>query len=118
MPRFVLLDHDHPSPHFDLMLEVGAVLWTWRLDRLLEPGHEQQAERIQDHRVHYLEYEGPVSGNRGRVVRRDEGEFVWLIQEEAHLELRISGRRASGTLILRQRVPPWWSVVLVPENVS
>jgi hypothetical protein len=115
MPRFVVLDHDHPWPHFDLMLEAGPVLWTWRLECPLEAGTEQSAERIQDHRLHYLEYEGPVSGNRGRVFRRDEGEFVWLVQEAAHLEVRMAGRRGGGTLILCQRVPPLWSVRFVPE---
>jgi hypothetical protein len=118
MPRFVLLDHDHPHPHFDLMLEADAVLWTWRLERPFHSGPEQQAERIPDHRLHYLDYEGPVSGQRGRVVRRDEGEFVWLLQEEAHLELRITGRTATGTLILRQQVPPWWTVLFVAEKIS
>ena len=31
MPRFVILEHDHPSLHWDFILEVGEVLWTWRL---------------------------------------------------------------------------------------
>jgi hypothetical protein len=115
MPRFVVLDHDHPLPHFDLMLEVGPVLWTWRLERPPEAGPEQSAERIPDHRPHYLDYEGPVSGNRGRVLRRDEGTFVWLVQEEDRLELRLEGRGGNGTLILRKRVPPLWSMRFVPD---
>ena len=28
MPRFVLLRHDHPELHWDLMFEAGAALWT------------------------------------------------------------------------------------------
>ena len=35
MPRFVILAHDWPTPHFDLLLEAGAVLKAWRL--LAEP---------------------------------------------------------------------------------
>ena len=31
MPRFVILEHDHPVVHWDLMLEAGEALRTWRL---------------------------------------------------------------------------------------
>ena len=70
--RFAVLSHDHPVPHFDLLIEQGDVCRTWRLAR--EPGERPvAAEAIADHRPHYLTYEGPVSGNRGRVTRWDAG---------------------------------------------
>ena len=31
MPRFVILEHDHPRLHWDLMLQTGDALRTWRL---------------------------------------------------------------------------------------
>ena len=69
MPRFVLLDHDHPTRHWDLMLEVGPVLWTWRLDAIPDRCASCQATRIADHRPIYLDYEGPISRDRGEVRR-------------------------------------------------
>ena len=33
------------------------------------------ATRLPDHRLAYLEYEGPVSGNRGVVRRIDSGKY-------------------------------------------
>jgi hypothetical protein len=71
MPQFVLLAHDWPTPHLDLMLSAGGVLKTWRLAAW--PG---AAEPIADHRLHYLDYEGPVSGGRGTVRRVLAGEYA------------------------------------------
>jgi hypothetical protein len=75
MPRYVILTHDHPFLHWDLMLEDGGVLRTWRL--LEEPavGRTVPAEKLPDHRLAYLDYEGPVSGDRGNVVRWDYGTY-------------------------------------------
>jgi len=76
MPRFVILEHDHPSLHWDLMLEAGDVLQTWRLANPPEVGSSPiDAMALGDHRIAYLEYEGPVSGNRGAVRRWDAGVF-------------------------------------------
>lgn len=77
MPRFVILTHDHPFLHWDLLLEqegVGA-LRAWRL--LAEPlsAPTIDAEPLADHRALYLDYEGPVSGGRGHVVRWDTGDY-------------------------------------------
>ncbi len=74
MPRFVILEHDHPLLHWDLMLEAGDVLQTWRL---AAPPQSQSIEAMAlgDHRRMYLDYEGPVSGDRGTVRRWDAGLF-------------------------------------------
>lgn len=76
MPRFVILEHDHPALHWDLMLEVGDVLQTWRLARAPERGRDIEATPLGGHRRMYLDYEGPVSGDRGTVKRWDAGEFT------------------------------------------
>ena len=74
--RFVILEHDHPVMHWDLMLEAGDVLQTWRLMQPPESvGCAIEATALGDHRVMYLDYEGPVSGDRGTVKRWDAGEF-------------------------------------------
>jgi hypothetical protein len=95
MPRFAILDHDWPTRHWDLLLEDGDVLLSWRL--LAEPGVGQSipAERNVDHRKRYLDYEGPVSGGRGSVTRWDAGTFEWI---EKGVEARLIGARISGTI--------------------
>ena len=77
MPRFVILRHDHPrGVHFDFMLEAGGVLKTWALPEPPRPGVEMECEALGDHRLAYLDYEGPISGDRGSVVRWDRGEYA------------------------------------------
>jgi hypothetical protein len=75
MPRFVILEHDHPELHWDLMLEAGGVLRTWRLAQPPTAGAAIKAVALGDHRLHYLDYEGPVSGGRGTVTRWDRGTY-------------------------------------------
>lgn len=96
MPRFVILEHDHPHLHWDLMLEAGDVLRTWRLESA--PGINQTiaAQAIGDHRKAYLDYEGPVSGDRGSVVRWDVGIFEWGSQDPARIMVSLNGERCRG----------------------
>ena len=75
VPRFVILEHDFPEPHFDLMLEDGDALRTWRLPAMPGIGKILFAPELPRHRLLYLDYEGPVSGDRGSVVRRASGSY-------------------------------------------
>ena len=81
MPRFVILAHDWPVPHFDLLLEAGGVLKSWRLLAEPRPGVTVPATPNADHRLHYLDYEGPVGGNRGTVTRVAGGEYEGDVSE-------------------------------------
>jgi hypothetical protein len=104
MPRFVILAHDHPTLHWDFMLEDENVLLTWRLASLPLPEQAVVAERIGNHRPMYLDYEGPVSRNRGNVRRWDGGEFEWLERSEDRIVVRLRGHGVDGTFRL-ERVP-------------
>jgi hypothetical protein len=115
MPRFALLEHDHPFLHWDLMLERGGVLWTWRLPALPEPRQPLAAERIGEHRLLYLDYEGPVSGNRGTVRRIDGGELTWLEVGEERLAVRVVGRLYRGRLEGSLQPGGAWLMVYLPE---
>lgn len=75
LPRFVLLEHDHPTLHWDLMLEEADGLRTWRLPSSRFDAADMEAEPLAKHRKAYLEYEGPVSGGRGTVKRMDAGTY-------------------------------------------
>ena len=73
--RFVILEHDHPFLHWDLLMEAGEQLASWRLLQPLRSGVWIPSESIAPHRRFYLDYEGPVSHNRGSVRRTGHGEF-------------------------------------------
>jgi hypothetical protein len=115
MPRFVILEHDHPQLHWDLMLECGPVLRTWRLAAFPRAGQTVAATASLPHRPLYLDYEGPVSGNRGNVKRCDGGIFEWITPETERegnaLAVRLEGRRLRGRLAL-WRIGVKWSVTL------
>ncbi|HEV3263181.1 MAG TPA: DNA polymerase ligase N-terminal domain-containing protein [Gemmataceae bacterium] len=115
MSRYVILEHDHPERHWDLMLESGEVLRTWRLAAPPCPGHVVPAEASFDHRRLYLDYEGPVSGDRGRVARWDAGSVTWLADESECVLLRLVGERCRGTAELRRTAPDKWSLTFT-EN--
>ena len=116
MPRFVILEHDHPQLHWDLLLEVGTVLRAWRLAAPPQAGVLVDAQQSFDHRPAYLEYEGPVSGGRGRVVRWDGGSFAWDTEEEGRLVVRLHGLRLSGLLVLQRRQENGWRVLYTLEK--
>lgn len=99
MCRFVILAHDWPTPHFDLLLEAGTVLRAWRL--LGEPGTVPvSAEPNADHRTLYLDYEGPVSGGRGTVARWDAGTFEWVEDGAARVVVELRGAKLVGRFAL------------------
>src|SRR5688572_1045480 len=108
MPRFVILEHDYPVLHWDLMLEGEGVLRTWRLAE--PPGTRAvAAEPSFDHRLVYLEYEGPVSGDRGVVRRWDRGTYSPVAEQEGGLTVRLDGERLQGVFVLRQTGQGEWT---------
>jgi hypothetical protein len=100
MRRFVLLRHDYPFLHWDFLLEgePTAPCRTWRFAAIPVLGETIAAERLPDHRAHYLDYEGPVSGNRGTVWREQAGTYEILNESPERLELEL--RNASGRWLL------------------
>lgn len=108
MPRFVILEHDHPHRHWDLMLEAGELLRSWRLESPPCSDKSVRAEAIGDHRRIYLDYEGPVSGGRGQVRRWDGGTFLWLQDELDRIEVRVDGKRCRGNVrMVRDDTGDW-----------
>src|SRR6516162_7447107 len=107
MPRFVILSHDHPHLHWDFMLEMEGKLRTWRLERLPAPGVGIRAEPLGDHRIAYLDYEGPVSGGRGSVTRWDAGEFEWGKNEPGEIFVGLRGSKLRGQARLTETNGDW-----------
>ena len=111
MTRFAVLRHAvvrhgvvrHSGPeelHFDLLLEMGQTLKTWALPQSPESGVEMACEALPDHRPMYLDYEGPVSGDRGSVTRWDRGTYRILHQSERKLVVCLDGEKLTGRAVL------------------
>jgi hypothetical protein len=103
MSRFAILTHDHPFPHWDLLIENDGSCRTWRL--LNDPGlqaNQISAEQLPDHRLMYLDYEGPVGGDRGTVNQWDHGEVEWRINCADVCEFDLTGSRWRGRFRLSQ----------------
>jgi hypothetical protein len=87
--RYVVLHHTGiEQPHYDLMLELsaGSELSTWRLPHW-PPQPGDQFTALPKHRREYLEYEGPVSRNRGHVNRVAAG--IYRVTRESPTDLAI-----------------------------
>ena len=99
LPRFVILHHQLPtSDHWDVMLETDSLLTTWSIPPQCPSGASFTcpANRLPDHRRHYLDYEGEVSGNRGTVSRVDAGTYEQLSPEQ----FLLYGTNFSGKLTI------------------
>ena len=74
--RFVIHKHTRGEDiHWDLMIESGDVLKTWRLDNPPEKlaSGKTKATPIQDHDKKFLTYQGPVNNGTGTAEIVDEG---------------------------------------------
>jgi hypothetical protein len=101
MPRFVLLEHRWNGVHWDLMLECGDALRTWAIDEPIGPGRDLPARALADHRAAYLDYEGPVSGDRGEVRRVDRGTYEPVVWTPDRVRVRLEGAQLIGLVELR-----------------
>ncbi|MCG3138720.1 MAG: hypothetical protein HJJLKODD_02588 [Phycisphaerae bacterium] len=99
MPQYVILHHvGHGPDHWDLMLEGDRTLLTWKLYHAPEEILKKQIplQRLPDHRLDYLDYEGAVSGNRGEVRRVDRGELQLLESRGNYRRFKLTGRLLVG----------------------
>ena len=98
MSRFVILSHQ-PGPrlqnqdvHADWMFEHRGSLLTWATPVPQSfDGHQQLlAFRLPNHRLHYLDYEGSIEGDRGSVKRLLFGSCQISFLNEEQLETAIT----------------------------
>ena len=91
--------------HWDLMLEDRDGLATWSLvTDPLAGEYPIQCIQLPLHRKAYLDYEGPVSGNRGSVRRLDRGRFQWFERSAECVVVALEGKQLSGRFELRRKV--------------
>jgi hypothetical protein len=114
--RFVVQMHSTSGDvHWDFMLEYGNNLQTYRLD--IDPSliadEPVKAERIFDHRLEYLTYEGPISGGRGTVRISDRGTFTIIRQDQRRIELSLEGQVLKGEFRLEHAGGKQWHLARV-----
>lgn len=125
MPRYVILYHQQHSAetdltHWDLMLEKDGLLRTWKLPQSPTPSKPLTAIPLPDHRIAYLEYEGPISGDRGQVSQFDSGTYQGsLPSSKDSFSIHLAGRVFRGRLLLEPhpQQPEQWQIQF-PELVS
>jgi hypothetical protein len=103
------------------MFEAGHSLRTWallQLPRGWQPAQSHtaaihagcatasavnivEAEALGDHRRDYLEYEGPVSGERGQVTRIDSGVFETIDESRQSWQVELCGEHIRGRVTLK-----------------
>src|ERR1700722_11548052 len=116
MARFVVLTHDHPKLHWDFMLEHEGALRTWRLASPPDTDCPIYVERLGDHRIAYLDYEGPVSRNRGNVQRWDAGTYETVESTRHRVTVDLAGEKLAGVISLRQSLSLWRFWRLPPKG--
>ena len=111
MARFVISEHVMGKQrHWDLMLEAEGVLATWQVPEA--PGLWAQSRlecrKLPDHRLKYLDYEGPISGSRGTVRIAASGEYDRQQVTEDCWRVSLRSEAISGTLLLHRQVGDCW----------
>jgi len=116
LSRFVILWHAIPpgsqwfdasgrTSHFDLMFEDSEHLITFELPKLPIPGERIPICRLNDHRRHYLDYEGaldpgPNSEDRGHVTRWTAGKYQFYRWTEQKLIVELTSPKLSARIAL------------------
>ncbi len=98
--------------HWDFMMEQADSLRTWRLEKEPAGVGPISAQEIGLHRLLYLDYEGPVSGGRGRVRRWDAGSYELVEATPDRLLLSLQGTRCRGSVSLARDPRGTWTVTL------
>ncbi len=100
--KFVIQEHTTAdSVHWDLMLESGNCLQTWRLDKNpAEIAGVAEAVKIFDHPLKFLTYEGPVNEGKGRVKITDAGTYEVMHKNDERIELDLLGQILKGKFSL------------------
>jgi bifunctional non-homologous end joining protein LigD len=109
--RFVVAEHRQGTVvHWDFMLEAERVLHTWRVGvgpAEIDKG-EYGAERIADHPLRFLTYEGPVQNNTGSVKIADCGKYLPLDEQSGRIEFELDGKILNGRFTLEQVKNAHW----------
>ena len=99
--RYVILEHrtggwNGREDHWDVMLEQSDGLLTWASPPFLSGPSQWSVQLLAPHRSVYLDYEGPISENRGCVRRLDRGHFAVVGRHSDRISLEWVGPVFAG----------------------
>ena len=88
--------------HWDFMIEQDGSLHTWRINTAPDKLSQQpvHAERIQDHQLRFLTYEGPVNNGKATVQIADAGTYRIVENDKGNITLDMDGRILQGKFSL------------------
>ncbi len=78
--------------------------------------------KLADHRIAYLDYEGPGAGNRGEVRQWDSGDYQTQDESAEQIVIQMQGRLLAGRLTLTadqradQRDTQRWTASFEPDR--
>ena len=111
----VLKHESSDGSHFDWMVcdpnRVNGRLWTVRMmvpTGLWEAAGKFNVRQIDPHRRVYLQYQGPIGGGRGTVIRVDQGQMhPWIWGKDRRI-LALSLGHFKGTVHLDRVYGDLW----------
>lgn len=112
--RFVVQEHTTPEGvHWDLMLEKGEVLLTFRLQERPENAldHPVAATRIHDHALRFLTYEGPVQKGAGKVRIVERGIYRLWSETDDRMAMDLESTLLQGGFVLTREEGAVWKLV-------
>lgn len=109
---FVILEHQTPRDiHWDLMIQQGQTLWTWRMPAECLPIEKPVAlERIEDHPLRFLTYQGAVQNHTGAVRQVEKGIAAVHRQTDGQIDLTFQSSKLNGAFALRRIDQNRWQI--------
>ena len=117
LQRFVIHKHTQEGQiHWDLMIEQGDSLKTWRLENPPEKlaKEKTKATPISDHDKKFLAYQGPVNNGKGNVEIVDEGVCTIESDDENQMKINFEGKILRGIFQLAKIKDSWF--IRVKQN--
>ena len=121
--RFVIQLHDATTLHFDLRLQIGAVLRSWAVPKgpSMDPAVKRLAVPVEDHTLAAGDFEGVHEGTSrgtGAVIIWDEGTVQLLHERADHLSFVLAGSKVSGGFALTKTGERRWILVKARDEAS
>lgn len=85
------------------MLEKEEQLMTWALPHPPTFGKQVLALPLQAHRLEYLDYEGPLTENRGVVTRHDWGVYREISDDLQERVIELQGQQLCGRATIEKK---------------
>jgi hypothetical protein len=111
--RFVIQKHSKGGDiHWDLMIELDNTLATWRINVRPEELMRKTvaAEKIFDHELRFLTYEGPVNNGKGTVCIADSGWCKIHTNDNDRITGVFEGKYLRGQFCLKQTQDNRWEL--------